>query len=66
MTNSNYCGDEFHDTSDINDEINKMTEIAIKSFNFDVPDINKRVWCRDTVAKGINEFLNDKENRQKF
>lgn len=57
---------EFHGTSGITDDINEMTEMIIKSFNFDVPDINKRVWTRDTVEKGINEFLNDEENRHKF
>ena len=57
---------EFHNKSDITGEINEMTEMIIESFNFDVPDINKRVWRRDTVEKGINEFLNDEENHQKF
>lgn len=57
---------EFHNTPDITGEINEMTEMIIKSFNFDVPDMNKRVWARDTVEKGINEFLNDEENRRKF
>lgn len=57
---------EFHNTSDITGEINEMTEMIIKSFNFDVPDINKMVWSRDVVEKGINEFLNDEEKRQKF
>ena len=57
---------EFHNTSDITGEINEMTEMIIKSFNFDVPDINKMVWSRDVVEKGINEFLNVEENRQKF
>lgn len=57
---------EFHNTSDITGEINEMTEMIIKSFNFDVPDINKMVWSRDVVEKGINEFLNDEENRRKF
>lgn len=58
---------EFHHTSGITDDIiNEMTEMIIKSFNFDVPDINKRVWRRDTVEKGINEFLNNEENQRKF
>lgn len=57
---------EFHDTSGINGDINEITEVIIKSFNFDAPDMNKRVWTRDIVEKGINEFLNGEENRQKF
>ena len=53
---------EFHDTSGINE----IAEVIIKSFNFDAPDMNKRVWAKDIVEKGIKEFLNDEKNRQKF
>lgn len=58
--------DKLHDVVGLGDDINEVTEMIIKSFNFDVPDRNGRVWSRDTVEKGINEFINDEENRQKF